>query len=437
MFNLDFKDYSILEEKHKEWCLLHSALPTPNPHLGNEFTEWLYSIENDIYTLQPGGMLEKLSNLVKFIEDSITLNTTLFNALFRQGFLFWERNAKHNVLYFVFSWPEEAGFQRVKNLLTRRSSASVNSELQRALEAEGLLNDLNNILVGVEGNSLFQKMKKLFQNDGNIKIPVTKFMGNNSFEDFEQLCSSHFDYKKFSRQREGWGPYPLIDELKNTVCPYCNRSYIHSVFEDSIFGGRPELDHFLSKSIFPFFALSIYNLIPVCHSCNHAKLDKHVVKIVGGQAEYTHLHPNITEDNVLNTQMFKTEQEGDLLTFLMTNDFSLKGKIRITDNCKASTKVKNSLELYKLAFDGIDERLIGYYSEHYKDIEITLNLVKQYPRSAIHSIANLIKEDSKTLQRVFVENLISESPWEEPLGKLKRDLLDSIINSLDLEESDL
>ncbi|MFA0626569.1 hypothetical protein AB4589_01865, partial [Vibrio sp. 10N.222.49.A3] len=79
------------------------------------------------------------------------------------------------------------------------------------------------------------------------------------------------------------------------------------------------------------------------------------------------------------------------------------------------------------------DRLIGYYSDHYKDIERTLNLVKQYPQSAIESIAKLVKEDSKTLQRVFVENLVSESPWEEPLGKLKSDLLESIVSSLDFD----
>lgn len=433
MFNLDFKNYDFLEEKHKEWCVSHSALPIVNPHVGNEFIDWLYSIQDDIYTLNPIDMLEELSALINLINGSNTHNPILFNELFRSDFLFWERRKRLNILNFVFSWPQEVGFQRIKSLLERRSSERVNLELESVLRAEGLLDEFTSIFASVAGNSLFQKVKKYFQHDGNIKIPVTTFLENNNFDDFIQFCSSHFNYKKFSSQREGWGAYPLIDELRNTVCPYCNRSYTHSVFEDDIFGGRPELDHFLSKSFFPFFALSVYNLIPVCHSCNHAKLDKHVVKVAASEAEYTHLHPNIAEDNVLNTQVFKTEQEGDLLTFLMQNDFSLKGKIRITDNCKARTKVKNSLELYKLAFNGVDERLIGYYSDHYKDIERTLNLVKQYPQSAIESIAELVEEDSKTLQRVFVENLVSESPWEEPLGKLKSDLLDSIVSSLDSE----
>ncbi|CAK2606191.1 putative HNH nuclease domain-containing protein [Vibrio crassostreae] len=433
MFNLDFKDHDFLEEKHKEWCVSHSALPTPNPHPTNEFIDWLYSIQDDIYTLKPRDMLEALSNLIRTIQEGNVLNPMLFNALFESNFLFWELQKKQNVFCFVFSWPEGPGFQRIKSLLVKRASRRANSDLEDALRAEGLLDELTNVLSGTEGNSLFQKAKKYLQHDGNIKIPVESVLGNNNFYDFVQFCSNHFNYKKFSSQREGWGPYPLIDELRNTVCPYCNRSYTHSVFEDDIFGGRPELDHFLSKSFFPFFALSVYNLIPVCHSCNHAKLDKHVVKITDGQAEYTHLHPNVAEDNVLNTRMFETEQEGDLLTFLMQNDFSLRGKIRITGNCKARTKVKNSLELYKLAFNGVDERLIGYYTDHYKDIERTLNLVKQYPQSAIESIAELVKEDSKTLQRVFVENLVSESPWEEPLGKLKSDLLESIVSSLDFE----
>ncbi len=35
-----------------------------------------------------------------------------------------------------------------------------------------------------------------------------------------------------------------------------------------------ELDHLLPKSIYPQFALSLENLIPICHECNHAKSDK-------------------------------------------------------------------------------------------------------------------------------------------------------------------
>lgn len=63
----------------------------------------------------------------------------------------------------------------------------------------------------------------------------------------------------------------LVDALHITTCPYCNRQFIYSF--KGVRKERPELDHFLPKNEFPIFCLSFYNLIPVCHSCNHEKLE--------------------------------------------------------------------------------------------------------------------------------------------------------------------
>jgi hypothetical protein len=269
---------------------------------------------------------------------------------------------------------------------------------------------------------------------GMIKIPIVKFGIRADFFEFINQSKQIFDYNKFSSSRDNWGPYPFIDLLDNTVCPYCNRSYTHSVFEAGIHGGRPELDHFLSKSIFPFFGLSIYNLIPVCHSCNHSKLDRHVCDVKQSLVQYTHLHPNIIADNVIGAPVFETTNKGDLIDFLMRSDFSLQDKITISEDSRSKTKIRNSLETYNLVVckEGT-KSVYGFYSNHYKDIERTLNLVKTYPSSAIKSIASLLNEDAALLQKVFVKSLITDTPWDEPLGKLKNDLLTGIIESWEEE----
>ena len=54
------------------------------------------------------------------------------------------------------------------------------------------------------------------------------------------------------------------------VCPYCNRQYITS-FENRETKKETvtaDLDHFYPQSLFPLFALSLYNLIPSCLVCN-------------------------------------------------------------------------------------------------------------------------------------------------------------------------
>ena len=96
-----------------------------------------------------------------------------------------------------------------------------------------------------------------------------------------------------------------IIDLKNvSVCPYCNRNYINSTYKmlhcdncnqdlfviDEVENECPsckqeincqtevvntaQLDHFFAKDSYPLFAVSFYNLIPSCYSCNHVKSNK-------------------------------------------------------------------------------------------------------------------------------------------------------------------
>lgn len=71
---------------------------------------------------------------------------------------------------------------------------------------------------------------------------------------------SHFSEKNVNN----W----IIGIVDNKVCPYCNLSFIYN---RSAKKTTAELDHFYCKSQYPLFALNYYNLIPVCHSCNHIK----------------------------------------------------------------------------------------------------------------------------------------------------------------------
>lgn len=79
----------------------------------------------------------------------------------------------------------------------------------------------------------------------------------------------------------------VFDTAKVRTCPYCNRNFIQMVEIDvksevnGIDGEKKErekqyksffeLDHFLDKDSYPMFAVSLYNLIPVCPSCNRVK----------------------------------------------------------------------------------------------------------------------------------------------------------------------
>ncbi|MEM5682767.1 hypothetical protein AAHB64_01575 [Bacillus toyonensis] len=50
-------------------------------------------------------------------------------------------------------------------------------------------------------------------------------------------------------------------------CPYCNRQYITPMYSEN--GKvRADLDHFYNKAKYPYFSISIFNLVPSCKFCN-------------------------------------------------------------------------------------------------------------------------------------------------------------------------
>lgn len=63
----------------------------------------------------------------------------------------------------------------------------------------------------------------------------------------------------------------LLKALDTTICPYCDRTYItyRDNGNDSRYSGQ--LDHYYPKASYPLFAMSLFNFVPCCASCNHTK----------------------------------------------------------------------------------------------------------------------------------------------------------------------
>lgn len=77
-----------------------------------------------------------------------------------------------------------------------------------------------------------------------------------------------FNYTWFSNKKSSYNAYMLAEKLGSNTCLYCNRSFTLTLQKGNDRIVRPEFDHFLPKSRYPFFSLSFYNLIPACHICN-------------------------------------------------------------------------------------------------------------------------------------------------------------------------
>ena len=79
-------------------------------------------------------------------------------------------------------------------------------------------------------------------------------------------------YEDFTQKQDGndvSNAHFFFRELNIRTCPYCNRHYTFTL--DKKVKAAPEFDHFYDKSNHPLLAVSFYNLVPSCHTCNHAK----------------------------------------------------------------------------------------------------------------------------------------------------------------------
>lgn len=104
----------------------------------------------------------------------------------------------------------------------------------------------------------------------------------------------------------------MIDATGVDVCPYCNRVFVRAVttkkdLSDPKKGKkvvRGELDHFYTKELYPFLAVSRFNLIPSCSYCNgvhgkhlHDAIDKKLYNPYLIKDDHSDCHFNATFPN--------------------------------------------------------------------------------------------------------------------------------------------
>jgi len=89
---------------------------------------------------------------------------------------------------------------------------------------------------------------------------------NKSFTELNKTQKDYF-YTLYKRLKKP----EYIKDLDITVCPYCNRNYIFNFEKSKSLEATAQLDHFFDKSSYPFFSVSIFNLVPSCQTCNQRK----------------------------------------------------------------------------------------------------------------------------------------------------------------------
>lgn len=157
----------------------------------------------------------------------------------------------------------------------------------------------------------------------------------------DDLLNYVFCYDKFSGKDE---TLDLLMDMDVPVCPYCNRLY---TFTSRGKNGatRPQFDHYLPKSKYPYYAVSILNLIPSCGLCNQSKHDEDDKMVLYPYSE------EFGVDVVFRTKSKKKKRKFDYLIGDLDakDDFKvvLKRSKRIRGT-EFEERVKNSIDIFHL-----------------------------------------------------------------------------------------
>ncbi len=234
--------------------------------------------------------------------------------------------------------------------------------------------------------------KKDYDSKPNAKIDIFKFLeyfGKNAYGEMPDL---ELPYKiKISTM--------MVQTLGIRTCPYCNRSFI-GVTRNKRLG--VQLDHFYSKSIYPFFAVSLYNLIPCCSICNMGKTN---------------------HDNNLISPFDKSFSFEGVMAFELDKDRNARIILAEKDKDRRERYEANKEEFH----------LENAYDFHSAEARQFYDKMQAYPPSLLHEIAahmNAVKREDE--QKITAESLEMGLFWEyfcepedfirKPLAKFYRDL---------------
>ena len=253
-----------------------------------------------------------------------------------------------------------------------------------------------------------EQVKKLLCADRKAMQEYIKLFGKFSDEKDEKksklLLERIFRYENFSNRKAA---YKILKQMDVRVCPYCNRQYTVTLKSGEV---RPQFDHYYPKSLYPYLALSVFNLVPCCSICNMAKtkLDTDTDPI---------LYPFSEEfgyDVFFTTERWKNTSLPQYIRGL-TDKFDIK-----ISNPKGVLKEEVNKQIDKLHI----EKLYKEHKDYVQDIlkhnyvytDKRLNeLCKTFP-DLFHSV-----DEAKSF--IYLTGMEKGDWGKRPLGKLTSDIV--------------
>ena len=250
---------------------------------------------------------------------------------------------------------------------------------------------------------LFSDTKKIRIMIQSIDSKIQTLTANQKKEIYEKI-KKLFNYSD-KYQSKVLTPF-FTENFNFRTCFYCNKDFITNFKkEKNELVSTFQLDHFYDKGTYPYLALSFYNLIPSCPTCNSSK--------VKGSA-------NTFENNCIapNDEKFDFHQK-------------VKFKLLLDDSCKnLHIKSKDDIDInLKENYSDMYDKYIEIFklNERYKaHKDIVFDMIQKaelYPESRLKELQDLTGIPFQQIKK-DIFNLIDENEdlSKQPFSKLIVDM---------------
>ena len=250
---------------------------------------------------------------------------------------------------------------------------------------------------------LFSDTKKIRIMIQSIDSKIQTLTANQKKEIYEKI-KKLFNYSD-KYQSKVLTPF-FTENFNFRTCFYCNKDFITNFKkEKNELVSTFQLDHFYDKGTYPYLALSFYNLIPSCPTCNSSK--------VKGSA-------NTFENNCIapNSEKFDFNQKVKFKLLLEPSceNLHIKSKDDIDINLKEnySDMYDKYIEIFKL-----NER----YKAHKDIVFDMIQKAELYPESRLKELQDLTGIPFQQIKK-DIFNLIDENEdlSKQPFSKLIVDM---------------
>lgn len=259
------------------------------------------------------------------------------------------------------------------------------------------------------GNELQKKIHKLYLTKPDLLLTEYEnfiaFLNDNypQKEVIDEIILKYFDYDSvinYKKYKKGMHSYWLMQKLNVRVCPYCNRSYTFTINKNNK-NIRPEFDHYYPKSSYNHLALSFYNLVPCCPTCNHTKKENLV-----------DIHPY--NEDFGNNCKFKIDKIEECILNKKYDNWNI-------DFEKTSTKFDKNIDTLALK---------ELYNEHKDFVSEIVFKTRAYNSGVYKSLIDTFLDQDLSEKEmellIFGTYLESDELGLRPLSKLSKDIIEQI-----------